>query len=65
MTLDFDNEEQYRKFVKDVAYEASQFTFQFSEDLVEDVAYEIVGNPNHAGKLAVAVFNLLLARCQK
>lgn len=65
MTLDFDNEEQYRKFVKDVAYEATQFTFQFNEDLTEDVASELVNNINLLPKLAEAVLNCLLAQCPK
>lgn len=65
MTLDFDNEEQYRKFVKDVAYSAVEFTFQFNEDLAEDIACEIVNNVNRLPKLAEAVLNRLLAQCQK
>ena len=38
MTIDFDNEDQYRKFVKDVAASL----FNYSDELIESIAGYVV-----------------------
>lgn len=56
MTLDFDNDEQYKAFVTDVAT-----AVVFDSELADDIANEIVYKPNYLDELARAVLNRLLA----
>lgn len=61
MTLDFDNDEQYRKFVKDVAENIYHYG---SYDLAENVAGYVIDELmriDHRRDLAEAILQQLLA----
>lgn len=57
MTLDFDNEEQYRAFTYAVAQEIL-CDFQFNDELERDIADELIAH--HRETLAEALLDKLL-----
>ena len=64
MTIDFDNEDQYRKFVKDVAASL----FNYSDELIESIAGYVVDELmqwNRRRDLAEAIVKCLLAEYTK
>ena len=59
MTIDFDNEEQYQKFVKDVAISIYHYrSYEFAEDVAGYVVDEIM--KYHRYDLADAIIARLL-----
>lgn len=59
MTIDFDNEEQYRKFVRDVAGDVAEYNYR---DFIEDVAEEIIYKWSLREKLVQGIFDKLVAQ---
>ena len=58
LTIDLENDEQYRKFVKDIADAVAGQSLDFYDDLTVDVADEIVAR--YKDKLANAILDRLI-----
>lgn len=56
-TINFENDDEYNQFMKDIAYWVSQ-DMTFNDELSEDIAYEIASR--HMSKLANAVFRRVI-----
>ena len=59
MTIDFDNDEQYRKFVADVAACVADY---YCADFIEVLADELIFKPSLREKLVNAIFDKLIAQ---
>ena len=62
MTIDFDDEEQFQKFVERVAY-AIVLTPDISDELERDIADEIMWH--HCEKIAEDILDKLIERATK
>jgi len=58
MTIDFEDKEQFKKFVNAVAYAIVQEP-DINDELQEDIAWEIMAR--HSDKLAQSIFERLIA----
>jgi hypothetical protein len=61
MTLDFDNDEQYRKFVKDVAENIYLYNPQLFHEEIADYVVDGLMGIDHRRDLAEAILQQLLA----
>lgn len=58
IAINFDNPEQYKHFVKDIA-DCVTSELNLDDDICEDIAYELV-QPKHLPDLAEAILDRLL-----